>query len=155
MKKRCIFVTHFTTKKHTTMKYEIKIKEGLGDIRFGMPVEEVVGIMGEAEEVETMDNAVDETTTILHYDDGMLSLFFEGDNPTLQCIDISDEESTLFGENIFDFGEKEIVQLMVKNKYFEQDADEENWGERRISFGEGNIDFYLDDDELLAIVYGK
>ena len=48
------------------MKYEIKLKEGLGDIRFDMPVEEVVSLMGEAEEVESMDNATDETTTILH-----------------------------------------------------------------------------------------
>ncbi len=136
------------------MEYIIKIKEGLGDIRFGMPVEEVVAIMGEAEEVETMDNAIDETTTILHYNDGLLSLFFEGDNPTLQCIDISVEESLLFGKKIFDLTEKDIVKLMVDNKYYEQDADEEAWGERRISFAEANIDFYLEDDELLAIVYG-
>ncbi len=137
------------------MKYEIKLKEGLGDIRFDMPVEEVVSLMGDAEEVESMDNATDETTTILHYEDGGITLFFEGENPTLQCIDISLEDSTLFGEQVFDFNEKEIVQLMVKNKYFEQDAEEEAWGERRISFGEGNIDFFLEDDELLAIVYGK
>lgn len=137
------------------MKYEIKLKEGLGDIRFDMPVEEVVSLMGDAEEVESMDNATDETTTILHYEDGGITLFFEGENPTLQCIDISLEDSSLFGEQVFDFNEKEIVQLMVKNKYFEQDAEEEAWGERRISFGEGNIDFFLEDDELLAIVYGK
>lgn len=137
------------------MKYEIKLKEGLGDIRFDMPVEEVVSIMGEAEEVESMDNATDETTTILHYEDGALALFFEGDNPTLQCIDLSIEDSTLLGKKIFDLTEKEIVQLMVQNNYYEQDADEEAWGERRISFGEANIDFYLEDDELIAIVYGK
>lgn len=137
------------------MDYKIKIKEGLGDICFDMPVEDVVARLGAAEEVETMDNALDETTTILHYNDGAVSLFFEGDSPTLQCIDISMEECTLFGEYIFDMNEKEIVQLMVKNNYFEQDVDEETWGERRISFGEANIDFYLEDDELLAVVYGK
>lgn len=137
------------------MKYEIKLKEGLGDIRFDMPVEEVVSLMGEAEEVESMDNATDETTTILHYEEGGLSLFFEGENPTLQCIDISIEESTLFGKPVFNLTEKEIVELMIQNNYYEQDADEEAWGERRISFGEGNVDFFLEGDELIAIVYGK
>jgi len=137
------------------MKYEINLREGLGDIRFGMPIEDVVEIMGAADEVETIDNAIDETTTILHYNDGDLSLFFEGENPILQCIDVSVEECSLFGKNIFQMNEKEIVQLMVQNDYYEQDADEEAWGERRISFGEGNIDFFLEDDELIAIVYGK
>ena len=137
------------------MEYNIKIKEGLGDIRFDMPVEDVVALMGPAEEVETMDNAVDETTTILHYAEGMLTLFFEGDAPKLQCIDISVAESVLFGQPVFDLYENEIVKLMVAQNYYEQDADEEAWGERRITFGEGNVDFYFEDDELLSIVYGK
>lgn len=136
------------------MEYTINIRKGLGNILFGMPVEEVVSLMGNADEVECVDNAADETTTILHYEEGALTLFFEGENPTLECIDLSIEDATLFGENVFDLSEKEIVQLMVKNNYFEQDADEEAWGERRISFGEGNIDFFFEDDELLAVVYG-
>lgn len=145
----------FSKPKNQKMDYSINIKKGLGDITFGMPVEDVVARLGEAEEVECMENAADETTTILHYDDGAITLFFEGENPMLECIDLSEEDATLFGEKIFDLGEKEIVQLMVKNGYYEQDADEEAWGERRISFGEGNIDFFFEDDELLAVVYGS
>lgn len=137
------------------MDYTINIKKGLGNIAFGMPVEEVVALLGNADEVECMENAADETTTILHYDDGAITLFFEGENPTLECIDLSEEDATLFDQKLFDMNEKEIVQLMVKNNYFEQDADEEAWGERRISFGEGNIDFFFEDDELLAVVYGR
>lgn len=137
------------------MEYSIEIKKGLGSVLFGMPVEEVVALLGEAEEVECVDNAADETTTILHYEDGALTLFFEGENPTLECIDLSVDNATLFGNNVFDMNEKEIVQLMVKNNHFEQDADEEAWGERRISFGEGNIDFFFEDDELLAVVFGS
>ena len=137
------------------MDYTIEIRKGLGKVRFGMPVEEVVALIGEADNVECMENAADETTTILHYEDASMTLFFEGDNPVLECIDISCPDAELFGEKVFDLNEKEIVQLMVKNNYFEQDADTETWGERRISFGEGNIDFFFEDDELLAIVYGK
>lgn len=137
------------------MEYTINIKKGLGDIKFDMPVEQVVALLGDADEVEFMENATDETTTLLHYEDGGITLFFEGENPTLECIDISVDNATLFGEKIFKMGEKEIVKLMVKNEYFEQDIDKETWGERRVSFGEGNIDFFFEDDELLAVVFGK
>lgn len=136
------------------MTLDIHIKQGIGDIKFDMPVEEVVSIMGKPDDVETIENALDETTTILRYTD-MLTLFFEGDSPTLSCIDIAEEEATLFGKKVFDMGEKEIVKLMVDNHYFEQDVDNEDWGERRVTFNEGNIDFYFDKDELLSVIIGK
>lgn len=137
------------------MNLTINIKKGLGDIEFDMPVEKVMEILGEATEVENINNATDESTTVLHYDEDGLTLFFEGDNPTLQCIDISNEDCTLFGREIFDMNEREIVKLMVSNNYLEQDVENEDWGERRVTFPEGNIDFYLDNDELLSIIIGK
>lgn len=137
------------------MQYTIDIKKGLGDIQFGMSVDQVVNIMGPAEDVETIDNAVDEMTTVLHYCDGLLTLFFEGDLPELSCIDTSVDTCTLFDQPVFELEEKEIVQIMVEHNYCEEDADEEAWGERRISFGEGNVDFFFDEGELTSIVYGK
>ncbi len=142
------------TTKINDMNKEIHIKKGYGDIQFDMPVEDVVALLGQADEVEAIENAADETTTVLRYGD-QFTLFFEGDNPTLSCIDITDEDTLLFGKEIFDLGEKEIVALMVENHFFEQDVDNEEWGERRVSFSEGNIDFYLEDDELMSISIGK
>lgn len=136
------------------MDLTIHIKQGIGDILFHMPVEEVVALMGTADEVENIDNAADEPTTVLHYNDIGMTLFFEDDNPQLACIDISNEDCILFGENVFDLNERDIVQLMVKHNYTEQDADEEDWGERRISFPQGNIDFYFDEGELVSIILG-
>jgi len=136
------------------MNYEIKLKNGIGNILFGMPVEDVVKLIGEPDEVENFENALEAPTTLLHYGDS-LRLFFEDESPTLQCIDISDDSATLFGHKIFDMDEREIVRLMVDNGFYEQDADEEAWGERRISFGEGNVDFFFDNGDLSAIVYGK
>lgn len=136
------------------MNKDILIHQGYGDIRFDMPIEEVVAIMGQPTEVEDIDNAADEPTTVLHYDD-LLTLFFEGENPILSCIDIADEDATLLGKEIFDLGEREIVKLMVDNHFFEQDVDNEEWGERRVTFAEANIDFYLEDDDLLSVIIGK
>ena len=118
-----------------------------------MPVEQVVELWGEADDVENIDSASDETTTVLHYGD--ITLFFEGENPILSCIDIADPDCTLLGSHVFDMSEKEVVRLMIENHYYEQDIDTEAWGERRITFNEGNIDFYFDGDTLISILIGK
>lgn len=59
------------------MDLTIKLKKGLGDIAFGMPVEEVVKLLGTADEVENIDNAADESTTVLRYNDEGLTLVRE------------------------------------------------------------------------------
>lgn len=137
------------------MNLTINIKQGLGDVRFNMPVEEVVALLGNADEVENIDNAADEPTTVLRYNNHRITLFFEGENPVLACIDVSNEECTLFDKRIFDMNERQLVELMVANKYLEQDVDEEEWGERRVSFPEGNIDFFFDEGELVSIIIGQ
>lgn len=136
------------------MDLTIKIKEGLGEIKFGMPVEEIVNLLGMADEVENIDNAADESTTVLRYNDLGLTLFCEGENPTLACVDVANEDCTLFGEQVFDLDERSLVNLMVKNNITEQDVDEEDWGERRVTFNEGNIDFYYDNGEMVSIIMG-
>ena len=136
------------------MENTIYLKQGYGDIRFGMPVEAVVAILSQADEVETIDNAYDEPTTVLHYRQLGLTLFFEGENPILCCIDVECEEAVLCGNPVFDLDERALVQLMVKNGYTEQDVADEDWGERRVSFGEANVDFFFDDGELMSISLG-
>lgn len=137
------------------MNLTLELKKGLGPILFQMPIESIVALMGEAQEVESIENAADEPTTVLHYTDEGLTLFCEGENPTLACIDIDNDDCTLFGQRIFDMTEKEIVRLMVAHNYCEQDVDVEDWGERRITFPEGNIDFYFEDDELISVIVGQ
>lgn len=136
------------------MDTTINIKKGIDNILFGMPVEKVVALIGTADEVENIENAADEPTTVLRYNERGITLFFEGENPVLACADLTDEESTLFGEKVFDMDEPQIVALMLKNGYSEQDIDDEDWGERRVSFPEGNIDFYFDEGELVSIILG-
>ena len=130
------------------------IKQGVGDVRFGMPVEEVVALLGTADEVENIDNAADEPTTVLRYKDMGLTLFFEGENPVLACADVCNDECMLLGERVFDFDERDIVELMVRNGYTEQDVDDEDWGERRVTFPEANADFYFDEGDLVSIILG-
>lgn len=136
------------------MEMTVHIKQGIGEIRFKMPVEEVVGLLGIADEVENIENAADEPTTVLRYNSLGLTLFFEGDNPELACIDVCNEDSMMLGEPVFDLEESALVQLMVKSGYTEEDVDDEDWGERRVSFPEANVDFFYDEGELVSITLG-
>lgn len=136
------------------MEMTVHIKQGIGEIRFKMPVEEVVGLLGIADEVENIENAADEPTTVLRYNSLGLTLFFEGDNPELACIDVCNEDSMMLDEPVFDLEESALVQLMVKSGYTEEDVDDEDWGERRVSFPEANVDFFYDEGELVSITLG-
>lgn len=137
------------------MDFTIELKKGIGDLMFDMTLEEVKQILGEPTEMETIDNGMEEETLVLHYDDQSLTLFFEGETKLLNCIDTDNEDTVLFGQNIYTLTEKEITQLMIANNYFAEDIETESWGERRVTFIEGNIDFFFENDELMSVVFGK
>lgn len=136
------------------MNLEIKIKEGLGDLRFGMTEEQIKAIMSRPDEVEHIENAADEPTTVMHYNDHGITLFLEDEPQVLACIDLANEQCTLFGKEVFNLNERELVKLMVANDLTEQDVDQEDWGERRVSFPQGNIDFYFANGEMTSIIMG-
>lgn len=136
------------------MKMTVQIKQGVDAIRFGMPVEEVVALLGTADEVETIDNAADVPTTVLHYNEQGMTIFCEGADPEVACIDVCNEDCELLGKRVFDLDEGAIVQLMKQGGYSEQDVDDEDWGERRVSFADANIDFFFDEGELVSIILG-
>ncbi len=137
------------------MDFTIELKKGIGNLMFGMTVENVKQLLGEPTEMETIDNGMEEETLVLHYDDQNLTLFFEGETKLLNCIDTDDEDTLLFGQKIYTMNEKEIAQLMIANNYFAEDIEIESWGERRVTFIEGNIDFFFENDELMSVVFGK
>ena len=43
----------------------------------------------------------------------------------------------------------------MANKYYEQDIENEAWGERRVSFADGNIDLFFVDNELSSVSIGR
>ena len=137
------------------MDFTIELKKGIGNLMFDMTLDKVKQILGEPTEMETIDNGMEEETLVLHYDDQNLTLFFEGETKLLDCIDTDNEETILFGQKIYTMDEKEIAQLMISNNYFAEDIETESWGERRVTFIEGNIDFFFEKDELMSVVFGK
>ena len=139
---------------HRIMDLTITIKEGVGNIKYGMNPDEVIGLWGAAGEKELIEGATEEKTTVLRYLQDGVSLYFEGANPTLTCIELSNEDSTLWGEQLFLLDEEELIQLMKNHNYATPETEIEVWGEKRISYPEGNIDFFFEEGEMTSIALG-
>jgi hypothetical protein len=137
------------------MKNEIILKEGFGELRFGMQINQVINLISNPSEVEEIGEDLEMPATVLYYEEKGLSLFFENlDQEKLSCINIETEDILLFGKQIFGKTSKEIVELMRENKIFEQTMDKEEWGEERISYEEYAIDFFFLDDKLNSVTLG-
>lgn len=137
------------------MNFIIQPNKGIGDIHFGMTRSEIESILGNPTNIENSTNALDIPATILHYDELELTLVLEGDNPTLHCIETSNETCLLFGKAIMEMNEQELIAEMKNQGYPEPDTEDEPWGERSISYEKNNIDFFFEEDELISIVFTK
>ncbi|MDR0789202.1 MAG: hypothetical protein LBO06_00245 [Bacteroidales bacterium] len=160
-----------------TIEKSIVLNQGLGNLKFGMGIDEIVSLLGNPNEVETIGEDLEMPTTVLHYAELGLSLFFDyemlynkdlgmpweqttqferpSDREILACIDIDAEDTVLFGEKVIGKSSQEIVKLMVSNGIIKQTMDKEVWGEERISFEDYAIDFFFVEDKLLSINFGK
>lgn len=138
------------------MNNVIELRKGYGNLLFGQNVEQVLGIIGKPSEVEQIGEEVEIPTTVLHYEEQGLSLFFETDvNETLVCINIESEDMTLFGEKIVGKSTKQIEQLLKDNGIKDIESDKEEWGEERLGSELYSIDFYFADDKLESVTIGR
>ncbi|MFA6199752.1 MAG: hypothetical protein WC679_05025 [Bacteroidales bacterium] len=138
------------------MKLEIHLKKGIGELVFGSSIEDIIKIIGSPTEVEEMGEDIDYPTTVLHYEELGLSLFFDNNSSTkLTCIDLDNPNATLFGEIVIELSPRKIEELMIKNNIFNETKEKEDWGEMRISFEDYSIDFYFIDEKLVSITFGK
>lgn len=142
-----------THKRLNTMKMDIQINKGIGEIFFSSTIENILDILGKPDTIEDIENAADKPTTVLTYEDSM-TLFFEGESKKLTCIDIIDEDTTLFGKTIFELDEAQLIALMKDNNFKNFEKEKEDWGETRITYKPGDIDFYFEDDELISVNIG-
>ncbi len=138
------------------MELEIKLKEGIGELAFNSSIDQAIKLFGKPNDVENIGEDIDYPTTILHYDNLGLSLFFEtNETGKLTCIDIDNLDATIFGQKILDCTSRKIEELMIKNNIFNETKEKEDWGEMRISFEDYSIDFYFIDDKLVSVTFGK
>ena len=49
--------------------------------------------------------------------------------------------------------EQELKKLMTEKGFKELDEEKEQWGEKRISFDDADIDFYFENGKLISVNY--
>lgn len=142
------------------LNMEILLLEGLHDLKFGDSQAVVEKTLGKPQETKKLsDEGIeldDELDTILwEYDNEGLTVFFEGkNNHVLSCFETDNETTTIFGKPVFEMTEEQIIALMNENGLTQMDTEEEEWGEKRISFDEGLIDFYFQGKTLITVNWG-
>lgn len=137
--------------------YEINLHKGLNNIRFGSTLDEVIALLGEPSEVESLENEVNGQleTLLCFYNDSGLTLFFEGGTTReLSCVETDNHNMTLFSQRIFELTEDEVIDLMKANGFNELFIEMEAWGEKRVSFDDALIDFYFENGKLVTVNWG-
>jgi len=141
----------------TKLNLTIEPQKGMDCLTFGMTIDDVVKILGNA---SIQDDNQDEdgfSYIELSYDDYDMSLFFEGDgSPSyLSDIEIENPETTIFGVKIFELNKKQVIDLMKKNGYDDADVNlDEELQEECVSYDNEIIDFYFDNDKLVSVNFG-
>ncbi|MDF2438671.1 MAG: hypothetical protein K0Q95_3047 [Bacteroidota bacterium] len=136
--------------------FEIKPCIGLSGIPFGSSMADIEKILGQPEETEILDDMEDCQSTVWHFWNYGFSLFFdENSQQRFGCVEIDNENTTLWGKKIFQLSEKEIIALFREKNYTEYETEVHEWGEKRLSFDAANIDFYFEKNKLSSINYGK
>lgn len=135
---------------------EIKIGLGLSSLVFGATMKDAEKAFGIAEDTESVDELNETPTTVWYYTENGFTLFFDDQiHELFNCVDIENPASELWGEKVFDMSEDEIIILFKKKGLLEYESELHEWGERRLSFDEVNIDFYFVEEKLKSINYGK
>ncbi len=134
---------------------EIKPKEGLGEIKFGEQMEKLVEYLGEAEDVENLEDEEEFSTVILNFYDKGVTAFVEGvEKQVISCFETDNRSAVLFGKWIFDMTEEQIRQLMKEQGYSMVDEGMEEWGESRLTYEDGMIDFFFSEGKLTSVNWG-
>jgi hypothetical protein len=139
-----------------SFNYEIRPFKGLGELNFGMAAGEVQALLGPAEEVEEIEDGAENKTIIWHYWSMGISLFFNENNDlTLSSIETDNSLSSLWGKFIFRMNEKQLIELFTEQGFSQIDIEEEEWGEKRVSFDDALTDLYFEEGELTSISWGQ
>lgn len=130
--------------------------KGYGEIPFGMTLDETVKMLNMPNYYEELGD-MEETgnrSIYYEYDAIQTNIYFEGvTKSVVACFETENEAATLFGKKVFELKKDEVVKLMKDNGFNELEEETED-GELRVSFEDGMIDFFFEQDELMAVSWG-
>ncbi len=135
---------------------EIKPQIGFSTLLFGATMADARKVWGEPEDTQLINDIEEFQATVWHYWDNGFTLFFdEQHNQLFNCVEISNKDSVLWGQKIFDLKEKQIIELFKSTGIVDYETEQHEWGERRLSFDASSIDFYFEKNKLISVNFCK
>ena len=137
-------------------KIEIIPLTGVNELKFGFTKEEIMEVIGITDQFEIIEEDEEVFTEMYNYPEYHTSLFFEGNATEMifTSCDTENKDIFLFGNKLFDMSESQIMQLMKEHNFKDLETDEEEWGEKRLSYLDAMMDFYFEGEELISITWG-
>ncbi len=135
---------------------EINLLKGYSTFAFGKTINDAEIFFGVPEESKVLKDEILETScTVMHYWEKGFSLFFDNKNlKKFSSVEVDNEETLLYGEQIFLLSETELIYLMKQNGFVLSDTEIQEWGEKRVSFDDAGLDCYFENGKLTSINFG-
>ena len=140
-----------------TISPEIKLMVGFSALPFGSDKDLAIQVFGPAQETQVLtDDILGNNTLVYHYWDQGFSLFFDmNHNNSFSSVEIDNKDTILFDTKIFSLNEKELIALMKTNGHPLSDTEVHNWGEKRLSFDDVELDCYFENNKLVSVNFGR
>ena len=139
--------------------YNIKPKEGLGDVKFLSTVDEFISMIGQPDDDELIQEKISKfNSRILHYDSLELSASFDEENNwKLSSITVNSDafhinDIYLFNSSKIDFLKK--IEPLDLGTYEIDVYNEEDYSSTTYYFKLSNISFWFENDALQKIQWG-
>lgn len=134
---------------------EIHLLKGFCSLKFGQKPSDAEVLFGPPEETQSLkDDILNTASYVLHYWDLGFSLFFDSNrNNSLNIVEVDNEETILYGKQVFNLSETEVVELLKANGYKLSDTERHEWGEKRLSFDDAGLDCYFENGRLSTLSF--
>ena len=133
---------------------EIKPKEGFGEIKFGEYLDNIVTLLGEAEEIDTIEEDEEMNMLILHYWELGFSIIFEGSTKqVVSGFETDHPDATMFDKKILGMSEEDLISWMKENGIVNYESEQEEI-DKRVSYDDEMLDFYFRNNELVYVNWG-
>lgn len=142
------------------MKKTVSIGKGLGTISFGTSKDDLLSLMGPADEIEeiSFEEEGGGKAEVWHYDGDEVSFSFEEEYDwMLTSIACSAEEIDVDGEQLINLDKTALMdklKSMSYNDLVNEDLSDEEFDQELISSDEKSINFWLEDGVLKEVQFG-
>jgi hypothetical protein len=135
---------------------QIYLLKGFCTLNFGVSAVDAELVFGKPEEIQVLDDPILETScSVYHYWNSGFSLFFDNKNSMkFGSVEVDNKDTLLFGKKIFSLNEQQLIVLMKEHNYTLTDNENQDWGEKRLSFDEAGLDCYFENGKMSSVNFG-